>query len=141
MCNVYFFPTLYFYDISFTRTPNAYTTHTQHATTGERTERRIKMNMLYTHHINYAHSKIQLSQPASQPAIHLHLHIVHVQQAGRQADTLTHSLSHSHTTKTIHTLYAIQYMRWQQIKSIKIRKSFFPFTSFCFWIFSLWKHI
>lgn len=54
MCNVYVsFPTLdfFFTTHSFTRTPNVYTTHTQHATNNddddtENGPRRIKMNVV-----------------------------------------------------------------------------------------------
>lgn len=110
MCNVYFFPTLFFVlRHSFTE-PNMYTirrTHTQN-TQRENGPTETDKNVVHTPH-QLRSLKTQLSQPASEPYTLTH----------RIADTLIHSHI-LYIAIYIHpyTLYSVQDMLWQ-IKSIK----------------------
>lgn len=127
------FPTLFLRHFIHKSTKCVHTTHA-HTTRNDGRERTETDKNEYTMCTTHTTS-ITLTQKYSQPAIHLHLHNTHA--AGKQADTLTLTLMH--TLLNIHLRYSVHYvyMRWQQIKSIKIRKSFFPFTSFCFAILLL----
>lgn len=117
-----------------------YSTHAHTARNNGREERAETDKNEYTQCVYTEHTPHQLrslkNTQLSQPAIHLHSHNTYA--AGKQAGRHTHT--HAHTTKhpsTVTVYYTMGTMRWQQIKSIKIRKSFFPFTSFGFGFLSL----